>query len=367
MIRLKRKAINFHSFLYSAKALLLVLSVMLIFANLHLLSSTKDLVKSYSEQQSQARWFLFQLTKEFSELNAVSQYSEKNDDYKQRVKLKYELTWSRFDLLLNNREADTFTSLPGTRSFFHSIFDDFKSLEPKLDLIDNEYYAQEVSASLTSIYLAMIQYVNNNFRMESPLFKGQLEKTKVLNKLQIAMLLILFFCFGLTSFIFHKEARYHRKLSRTDSLTKVKNRLAMFHDLNTRIERNQKFSLFMLDLDGFKQINDNYGHQAGDRALAQIAQRISNLGLPCYRMGGDEFAIAARSQNCEDDLAQINSCFIEHVDIGEKQMVQLSTSIGVAHFPSDAKELTQLISIADGNMYEMKFLREGKLLSKNAC
>lgn len=365
MIQLRRKTSNLPSLVYSAKALLLALSVVLIFANLHLLGSTRDLVKSYSEQQSQARWFLFQLTKEFSELTAASQYSMQGDDYKQRVKLKYELTWSRFDLLLNNKEAETFISLPGTRSFFHSIFDDFRTIEPRLDLIDNEQYAHEVSESLTAIYLSMIQYVNNNFRMESPLFKVELEKAKLLNKIQIAMLLILFFCSGLASFIFHKEAQYHRKLSLTDSLTKVKSRLAMFHDLNKRIERNQKFALFLLDLNGFKQINDKYGHQAGDRALEQVANRLSNLGMPCYRIGGDEFAIAARSQNFENDLVQIKSCFIERIEIGNKQTARLSTSIGVAHFPSDAKELTQLISVADENMYRMKFSRARKLASGN--
>lgn len=121
----------------------------------------------------------------------------------------------------------------------------------------------------------------------------------------------------------------------------------------------------MLDLNGFKQINDKYGHQAGDRALEQVANRLSNLGMPCYRIGGDEFAIAARSQNFENDLVQIKSCFIERIEIGNKQTARLSTSIGVAHFPSDAKELTQLISVADENMYRMKFSRARKLASGN--
>lgn len=361
-MQLSHKRAKLSPMLCRAKVLLLVMSAILIFANLFLLSSTRDLTRSYSEQKSQGTWFLFQLTKEFSELTAISQYSRENPDYTEQVKLKYELTWSRFDLLLNNREADTFASLPGTRPFFQSMFNDFKMVEPRLDLIDNEFYAREVSNKLSKIYWSMIQYVNTNFRVNSPLFQEQLDTAKLLNKIQFTLLLLLCFCAGLAGFIIHQEAKYHRQLSLTDTLTKVKSRLAMFNELNKQIEEQNEFYLFLLDLNGFKRINDEYGHQAGDKALTQVATRLSKLGMPCYRIGGDEFALMTHNRDLDASWQQIEACFKSEVSIGHQKTAKLSTSIGVARFPTDADQLTQLISIADANMYKMKFANQNKSL-----
>lgn len=109
-----------------AKYLLLLLSLVVIIANLYFLSATRQHAKSYSEQQNQATWFLFQLSKEFSELNSILPFAATDEDYHQRALLKYELTWSRFDLLLTSREADTYIALPGARIFFSTLFSQCK-------------------------------------------------------------------------------------------------------------------------------------------------------------------------------------------------------------------------------------------------
>tara|TARA_Y100001956_G_scaffold82110_1_gene101782 strand:- start:2641 stop:3753 length:1113 start_codon:yes stop_codon:yes gene_type:complete len=352
----KKKRSNLSPILSRAKFLLLVMSVILIVANLYLLSATRHLADSYSARQNQATWFLFQLTKEFSELSAIVPFSAKSEAYRNQTLLKYELTWSRFDLLLNSREADTFIRLPGAKTFFETLFNNFKQLEHELELLEQPYYADNVSKRVSSLYMAMIQYINTNFRIQSPLYREQMKQAEMLHSAQIALLVLLAISASLAGYIIHLEAKHHRVLSLTDSLTKIRNRLALFNDLNKHLLEQKPFTIYLLDLNGFKQINDKHGHQAGDKALKEIAKRLSTVGLPCYRIGGDEFALiefkgASRDMVC----AQINHCFIERIQIDREQFATLATSIGVASYPKDALQISQLISIADGEMYRMKF------------
>ncbi|KOO10007.1 diguanylate cyclase, partial [Vibrio xuii] len=100
----------------------------------------------------------------------------------------------------------------------------------------------------------------------------------------------------------------------------------------------------------------------GDKALTQVATRLYKLGMPCYRIGGDEFALMAHNRDLDASWQQIEACFKSEVNVGHQKTAKLSTSIGVARFPTDADQLTQLISIADANMYKMKFANQNKSL-----
>ncbi|WP_159650842.1 GGDEF domain-containing protein [Vibrio atypicus] len=350
---------NLSPLLARAKALLLMMSVILIVANLYFLSSTRQLAESYSARQNQATWFLFQLTKEFSELTAITPFAASNKNHHEKTLLKYELTWSRFDLLLNSREADTFINLPGARTFFSTLFINFQALESQLTSINDPTQAKLLSQQLSNLYLGMIQYINTNFRIQSPLYRDQMMQAQMLHQSQIALLLLLALCASLAGYIIHIEAKHHRQLSLTDSLTKVNNRLALFIDLERFVEHDKEFTLYLLDLNGFKQINDKYGHQAGDKALKEIARRLLSLKLPCYRIGGDEFALIELDSMYRKPIWQeIEACFDHRVEITDKNRALLSTSIGVASYPKDTNQINQLISIADKNMYRMKFKRE---------
>ena len=118
----KSKTKRFSTLQSRSKGMLLALSALLILANLYVFSETRQLARSYSEQQNQATWFLFQLTKEFSSLVSVTPFALESEQYRKKAELSYELTWSRFDLLLNAKEADSFMQLAGAREFFSSLF-----------------------------------------------------------------------------------------------------------------------------------------------------------------------------------------------------------------------------------------------------
>ncbi len=150
-----------------------------------------------------------------------------------------------------------------------------------------------------------------------------------------------------------------------DALTGLPNRRLMIEYLSCGMQRCQRqktgLALLFLDLNGFKPINDQHGHLAGDELLQQVGQRLSLLiraSDSVARFGGDEFVVLA-----EDVLNQEGVCGIVGKIISEIQRpfllssgvtVTISTSIGVALYPRDGEGMDVLLRHADTAMYESK-------------
>ncbi|ASG09617.1 GGDEF domain-containing protein [Vibrio anguillarum] len=353
-----------HPLLYRAKTLLIVLSVALIVANLYILSTTRSLANSYTDQRNYATWYLFQLTKEYSELVASIPYYLESKEKRAHTWLQYELIWSRFDLILTSKESDNFMGRTDSQHFFKNNFDDFKILESLLLAVKDQKSLAVFEKHARLIYDQIIGYVNQNFQLQSPIYLEQKEKANRLTQVQFLLMFLMLGCIGLVSYIFHKEAVAQRTLALTDPLTGLANRLAMFEELN-QISTNNPFSLFLLDLNGFKPINDQNGHKAGDSVLQQVAFRLTHsiptFDYSVFRMGGDEFALIIHSVDAmELSIMQrhIKACFKENFFVDNGVGAKLSTSIGIASFPKDSANINQLIHIADKNMYAMKFLQK---------
>ena len=150
-----------------------------------------------------------------------------------------------------------------------------------------------------------------------------------------------------------------------DPLTGIWNRGALFELLHAEAERGQRkatsLSLFLIDLDHFKRINDNFGHIAGDAVLYEVAQRL-NAAVRLYdivgRYGGEEFIVAAtdleseRPQQFAERLRLAVSSSPIHV---ANATVSVTVSIGVATSDSFAEcSIERLIQTADGALYEAK-------------
>jgi diguanylate cyclase (GGDEF)-like protein len=357
-----------HLYSRTAKSLLTILAAFILLANVVLLNETKRLVDSFSSQQNQATWFLFQLNKELLELSANSTHIGDGHGHLEKTKLKYDLAWSRFDLLVTNQEADDFMSLEGTRTFFTRLFDEFKALDPLLQSIDRDDLSQAnaFSIRIIAVQKKLVDYINHNFRVASPLYLEKREQVHYLEKLQTVLLFLLIICIALIIVIFSRELGHSRRLARTDTLTSLPNRLALFNYVEQLKGDKCSFNLFLLDLNGFKEINDKYGHQVGDRTLIEVAKRLSSLRTQpdfAYRIGGDEFAIIVQT----DDLSsshrfckRLESVF-ERPFSHSTYQYELSTSVGCANFPEDSIYIDELIRYADQRMYEMKFSHRGRV------
>ena len=155
-----------------------------------------------------------------------------------------------------------------------------------------------------------------------------------------------------------------RYLAMHDLLTGLPNRI-MFNELleeNIQFARRygQKFALFFMDLDGFKAVNDTYGHETGDQLLKESATRLrQTLRASDFiaRLGGDEFVILAREVSDLDNLTvlarKILSTVREPVVLtGREHWV--TASIGISIFPQDGADKQSLMKAADMAMYSAK-------------
>ena len=159
------------------------------------------------------------------------------------------------------------------------------------------------------------------------------------------------------------EARA-QQLAGQDLLSGLPNRALFNQYLDAEIGRTARtgsaFALFYLDLDRFKEINDSFGHEAGDRMIKAATQRVSAIlrgGDRLARLGGDEFAILqteVRSpRDCEKLAKRILQEMSQPFDLGE-QKVFAGISVGIALYPHDAKDSQGLMRRADLALYRAK-------------
>ncbi|MDP3668165.1 MAG: diguanylate cyclase [Telluria sp.] len=172
--------------------------------------------------------------------------------------------------------------------------------------------------------------------------------------------------------LLYKElARYSRaqqELALHDALTGLPNRRLLEDRIATTLQHasrnHHKAAVMYLDLDGFKAINDTYGHAYGDEVLKIVAQRLvacSRKEDTVARLGGDEFMVVLGEvsglSDAQGPAAKLVDAVSEPFFINDLSL-QLSTSIGISIYPDDAESVEALISIADYALYEAK--RGGK-------
>ncbi|MDH5834877.1 putative bifunctional diguanylate cyclase/phosphodiesterase [Luteimonas kalidii] len=161
----------------------------------------------------------------------------------------------------------------------------------------------------------------------------------------------------------HKANQELTYLALHDNLTKLPNRLLLEDRLEHAIRRagrgGGRFALLFVDLDGFKAVNDAYGHPIGDKLLLQIAARLADhlrAGDTLARLGGDEFVVLADVDGASDAAALAEKLLLQvarpvEVEHGE---INITASIGVALFGTDGATARELLANADAAMYSAK-------------
>jgi len=172
-------------------------------------------------------------------------------------------------------------------------------------------------------------------------------------------------------FIFSKElSKVHRELSwlaNTDSLTKIYNRRILFElgkehfNLSSKYDRH--FSLILLDIDHFKQVNDNYGHPVGDDVLVKITELISGQIRKndiFSRYGGEEFALILKDTNKTESIViaeKLRKSIMDYdfdIDIDTREVLHITISAGVAQFNDKYETFGSMVQVADKALYKAK-------------
>ncbi len=166
----------------------------------------------------------------------------------------------------------------------------------------------------------------------------------------------------------HEQARQREHEALHDALTSLPNRVMFASRLDERFERageDGEIAIALMDLDGFKEINDTLGHQSGDMVLIEIADRLrrsAGEGVLVARLGGDEFALLAVPGTDRDELdalcRSIRDAIAQPLEI-EGIRASMGVSIGLATAPSDGDNAETLIRRADVAMYSAKSGRGG--------
>ncbi|MGA0531840.1 diguanylate cyclase domain-containing protein [Hansschlegelia sp. KR7-227] len=204
-------------------------------------------------------------------------------------------------------------------------------------------------------------------------WRGSDPGRELLRSLLPLMIAALFAFAGMTAYVLRQGKAAAIRLSESerrallDPLTGLPNRVALFAGVEelVRAAEAPSFALAYLDLDGFKQVNDEHGHDLGDEVLRQAAQRMASAVRDVdllVRLGGDEFAILLPGLTDAASLRGIAERVIAKVSEpieANGVTVRVGVTIGVAISPSDARDTLELVKIADTALYRAKRSSKG--------
>lgn len=152
------------------------------------------------------------------------------------------------------------------------------------------------------------------------------------------------------------------KIANRDHLTRLSNRNHFNIQAENLLKQNQEMALFLIDLDGFKSVNDIHGHEAGDKLLVTIANTLKNCcDTNCIlgRLGGDEFIIAT-TDTSPGEVRRLADQILYEVAEASSVFGKITASIGICFCPGDASDLSYGKSLADTAMYSAKKLGKNR-------
>jgi diguanylate cyclase (GGDEF)-like protein len=158
--------------------------------------------------------------------------------------------------------------------------------------------------------------------------------------------------------------RARRELERaanTDQLTGIANRAALLADLDNIQRHGDAVRVALFDLNGFKQYNDTFGHNAGDALLRRVAQALAAAVVPgrAYRLGGDEFCVISPHDAADHIEARADQAMTEK-GLG----FVINASWGSVAFPGECSTVPETLAMADERMYSQKRARQGGALAQ---
>lgn len=306
-------------------------------------------------------WSMSELESELLKFTQTLQLAGLGLRSQEQLTLRFDLLWSRLETLRTSKEV---RQQPGAVELFvelsqllHKSESSVLTLEPG-DMPEADRLLEAFMAVQPKARELNVNSFNDPYRMAS----GEGGIIPPVN-LGLSMLGLLLSGAALVLLVIRESAR-NRQQALHDDLTGLPNR-KYFNALLKRTEADIVGSgnccgVLVIDLDNFKDINDTFGHAAGDQLLKEVSQRLrSSLYEDAIvaRLGGDEFAVLLQSSadlpKCVEQVNQLCQRIGDAVEVGEERLF-VSASIGVSVYPDDGDSIRQVMGHADLAMYLAK-------------
>jgi diguanylate cyclase (GGDEF)-like protein len=282
------------------------------------------------------------------------------------------------NIILLNKESYSFITMEkdkGWKFIFNNNKKNYKfsNLHPKEWKLIKEYDSTQF-INKNGLFTSKKIYLDDSDKSKCWILVSYILNKDIYNKSMLNNVFLIFLLIGniflslLFVFIVLRRRVYLEKLEYSashDLLTKLPNRSFFYNTLkgiyNHSIRYKNKFALLFIDLDGFKLVNDTYGHEAGDKVLKETANRLVGIvraSDTVSRLGGDEFTVILMNIKTQKDVCVISEKMIAELSKSmniDNNSVNIGASIGVFIFDNN-KELSidEIIQKSDNAMYMAK-------------
>ncbi len=335
--------------LTAIKIVVLSVAAVVLTVNIYSVTRINDINKSFSTRQNEATWFVFQLVKEYANFLMVSR--SETIDYDE-LWLAYDITWSRFDILINSTESSNFIKSANFKPYFTSEFDKFKSLESSIKLVSEGLLPKESLQKKVDIcYHTLVDFINDKFRLQSPVIE---ENTSMVDNLVtvhrissvflVAILLI-------TGIIFYVDFSIKRKLYSTDVITGFRNRISLMKFVKNSYSKDNNFDLYFVRIRNLTEINQKYGLEYGDLVVSSAAKSLT-AKIPestiSFRSSGSQFLFFIPDHLYASDEIQekFNDVLSDYISAGN---LELMIDAVVRHKKNiSSKDMMELLTSMQG-------------------
>ncbi|MEZ8466386.1 diguanylate cyclase [Vibrio splendidus] len=335
--------------LTAIKVVVLSLAAVVLTVNIYSVTRINDINKSFSTRQNEATWFVFQLVKEYANFLMVSR--SETIDYDE-LWLAYDITWSRFDILINSTESSNFIKSANFKPYFTAEFDKFKSLEPSIKLVSQGLLPKESLQKKVDIcYHTLVDFINDKFRLQSPVIE---ENTSMVDNLVTVHRISSAFLVGillLTGIIFYIDFSIKRKLYSTDFITGFRNRISLMKFVKNSYSKDNNFDLYFVRIRNLTEINQKYGLEYGDLVVSSAAKSLT-AKIPestiSFRSSGSQFLFFIPDHLYASDEIQdkFNDVLSDYISAGN---LELMIDAVVRHKKNiSSKDMMELLTSMQG-------------------
>ncbi|MDL5028985.1 diguanylate cyclase [Vibrio gigantis] len=335
--------------LTAIKVVVLSLAAVVLTVNIYSVTRINDINKSFSTRQNEATWFVFQLVKEYANFLMVSR--SENIDYEE-LWLAYDITWSRFDILINSAESSNFIKSANFKPYFTAEFEKFKSLEASIKLVERGVLPKgSLQKKVDICYHTLVGFINDKFRLQSPVIE---ENTSMVDKLVIVHLISSVFLVAIlliTGIIFYVDFSIKRKLYSTDFITGFRNRISLMKFVKNSYSKDNNFDLYFVRIRNLSEINQKYGLEYGDLVVSSAAKSLT-AKIPestiSFRSSGSQFLFFIPDHLYASDEIQerFNDVLSDYISAGN---LELMIDAVVRHKKNiSSKDMMELLTTIKG-------------------